>query len=299
MQTIYSWLQRPYFVNTHPMTNFFVCLGLGTFIFLFLYVLEPFDIELVGSDLFLYTIGFGGVTFAVAFICFLLFFRGLKTYANNDTWTVGKNIFFLAFTLFMIAFCNHWYNLISLKLFNHTRQISLSKSVVHTLIVGVFPVILYTLYTEIYFRKKREKIISNLMIDRKIHSQKKQFDQTSKTEKTSHYITLQSSNDKSILTFTIDQLIYITSESNYSSFFLASDKGVKEKILRIPLHEIMNQLSDYPQAIRCHKSFIVHANFIQRISGNARGYQIYMKHLDFTIPVSRSFSKSVLLSFSS
>ncbi len=297
MQPLFARFKRPYFVNTHPMAHFFISLGLGTFIFLFLYVFKPFDIERVGSDLFLYTLGFGGVTFMVAFICCLLFFTILKTYVNNDTWTVGKNIFFLIFTLLAIAFCNHWYNLIGVEVFRHTRNISLYNSVLNTLIVGVFPIVLYTLYTEIYFRRKREKVASDLMKNRKEYSKKLSL--LYDLPKISQNITLVADDTSDNLTFSLHQLIYVTCERNYSSFFLATDNGIEEKILRIPLHKIMQKFSDHPQIIRCHKSFIVRSNFIQRISGNARGYQLHMKHLDFTIPVSRNFSKSVLLSFSS
>lgn len=299
MQPLFSWLKRPYFVNTHPMTNFFISLGLGTFIFLFLYVFKPFDIERLGSALFLYTLGFGGVTFTVTFICCLLFFTILKTYANNETWTVGKNIFFLTFTLLAIAFCNHWYNLIGLEVFRHTRHISLYNSFLNTLIVGVFPIVLYTLYTEIYFRKKREKIVSAIMKEKKSLSQHEKLTyQPSHKTKTSNEFTLLADNKKNALQFSVNQLMYVTSEKNYSSFFIKTDTRVEEKILRLPLHEVMNQLSDQKDIVRCHKSYIVHKNWIQKISGNARGYQLHMKHLDFTIPVSRKFSKSVLLSFS-
>lgn len=299
MQPLFSWFKRPYFVNTHTMTNFFVSLGLGAFIFLFLYIFRPFDIELVGSDLFLYTIGFGGVTFMVTFICCLLFFTILKTYANNETWTVGKNIFFLTFTLLAIAFCNHWYNLIGLEIFHHMRPISLYNSVLNTLIVGVFPIVLYTLYTEIYFRKKREKIVSAIMKKKKSLSQHEIHTyQPSHKTKTSNELTLLADNKKNALQFSVNQLMYVTSEKNYSSFFIKTDTRVEEKILRLTLHEVMNQLSNQKDIVRCHKSYIVHKNWIQKISGNARGYQLHMKHLDFTIPVSRNFSKSILHSIS-
>ncbi len=42
------------------------------------------------------------------------------------------------------------------------------------------------------------------------------------------------------------------------------------------------------KVIRCHKSYIVNLNKVNRISGNAKGYKLQIDELDFLIPVSRS-----------
>jgi len=46
--------------------------------------------------------------------------------------------------------------------------------------------------------------------------------------------------------------------------------------------------------VRCHKSYIVNAKKVNKIHGNARGYFLNIKNIDFSIPVSRNFPKELL-----
>ncbi len=94
----------------------------------------------------------------------------------------------------------------------------------------------------------------------------------------------------------MDDLIYITSQGNYASFYIKEKNGlVKEKILRVTLQKINTDLEPFSRIIRCHKSYIVNTAYVTDITGNARGYLLKINCINFSIPVSRSFSKKSLL----
>ena len=104
-------------------------------------------------------------------------------------------------------------------------------------------------------------------------------------------------NNKESIKIETKNLLYITSQGNYASFFVKDDKEIKEKILRTTLAKIDNAFRDNPKIIRCHKSYIINTNYIEDITGNARGYLLSIKDVETTIPVSRNFSKQSLESF--
>ena len=60
-------------------------------------------------------------------------------------------------------------------------------------------------------------------------------------------------------------------------------------------NKIESFLKDYDFIIRCHKSYIVNTKYVNKVTGNARGYLLKCNILDFYIPVSRKFSKKSLL----
>ena len=68
---------------------------------------------------------------------------------------------------------------------------------------------------------------------------------------------------------------------------------LKEKLLRVTLKNIENQITD-KNILRCHRSFIINANVKYSILGNSNGYHLKSKFLQNTIPVSRSLGKEIV-----
>ena len=124
----------------------------------------------------------------------------------------------------------------------------------------------------------------------------KNADNKEKNKALQHYVEAHSDNRKEFIGFDINNLIYITSQGNYASFFLKKENSydLKEEILRVTLSKIESNLKNYSSIIRCHKSYIINTSYIDDITGNARGYLLKSKFLSFEIPVSRKFSKNSL-----
>ncbi len=280
IKTIINWVQKPYFFINSPKFNLLLSFGIGFFIFSFLYLFQPFGIGSLENNIFLYTAGFGLVTFIVQIVFFILFPYIFKSFFNDDNWTVGKSILFLFLLTLTITFSNWYYNTI----IQNTATIgllSLKDFFFYTFTIAILPITLFTYISERLYTVYRENT------SKKIMESKDSVD----ILKLNKEIKIIGDNKKDFITFNIDNLVYITSQGNYASLFFKTENGIKEKIIRNTLTKIALELTDYDFIKRCHKSFIINTRFMNSVSGNARGYYLESKILTIQIPVSRSFKK--------
>lgn len=102
-------------------------------------------------------------------------------------------------------------------------------------------------------------------------------------------ITTQVKNDDFVLK--LDELIFVRSSGNYSEFFIksANYRETRKSLKRIPLKQVEEQLSHIREIRRVHRSYLVNARKIIRVSGNAQGLQISLEGCDEKVPVSRGY----------
>lgn len=287
---IKNWLSTPYYFNPSLLFKLKTSFTLGLFVFIFLYVFKPFTLSSFKGFLLEYTTFIGLFTFIWSFCILFVSPLIFKSYFNEDKWTIGKNLFLimisvLVFGTFLWLFAGVY------KKDKNVENLSLPLYLLYTFLVGSIPTIFLILINERNVRKKRIQRIEEIK-DYKKRNLRKKIDLEKK-------VTIYSDNTREKLSFTVDNLVYITSQGNYASFFFKTEKNnfLKEKILRVTLSKIEKELEAYSKVIRCHKSYIVNTAFINDISGNARGYMLKSDILSFNIPVSRSFSKQSLMSF--
>lgn len=290
MRRIKSWLSTPYYFNPSLLFKLKTSFTLGLFVFLFLYVFEPFSLTLLGDFLFEYTFAIGVFSFLGTFLMLFVPPFIFPDYFNEDKWTVGKSILLIFISIFFIGFVL-WYCTSIYKDNKELKHLSFPMFMLYTFLVGAIPVFFLVYLNERNLRRRRSKKVQEI----KIYRQRRRLE---KKKSLKPKITIYSDNKKETVSFNINNLVYITSQGNYASFFIKKDDDkLKEKILRVTLSKIEKDLEDYSKIIRCHKSYIVNTAFITDITGNARGYLLKSDILSFDIPVSRSFSKQSLLSF--
>ena len=278
---ILNWLKRPSYFNSNLKLNLLLCLIISSFVFIFLYVFQPFGIVNFKNNKLLYTAGFGLVSFILGFSFFVFLPKFLKKSFKN--WTVGKNIVFFLFLVISISFGNWFYNSLVKDIGGIELQ-SLRKIFFNTFSLSIFPIIVFTFLKERLFRKKREKISKNIM----------EFKTSFEVEKIEKEIIIYGDNNKENLTFNINNLVYITSNANYASFFINSKNNLEEHIIRNTLSNLFKSLESNTDFVRCHKSYIINSKYMDSISGNARGYFLESELLSIKIPISRGFKKENL-----
>jgi len=92
----------------------------------------------------------------------------------------------------------------------------------------------------------------------------------------------------------LDQLICIKSEGNYVDVYFYKNEKINKQLIRNSLTKLSKQLIIFENIKRCHRSYIVNFSNIEKVSGNARNFNLHIKTLDFTISVSRSFPKEII-----
>ncbi|MFY9242323.1 MAG: LytTR family DNA-binding domain-containing protein [Polaribacter sp.] len=284
---IKNWLSTPYYFNSSIKFKFKISLVLGVLVFLFLYVFKPFTLFSLQEILLNYTLLIGLVTFLGSFFFLTVPPLIFKSYFSEDNWTIGRNILFILIGIFVTGSLL-WYIAKFYKDERGIENISYFSYILYSNLVGVIPVLFTIFINEKTLREKRIKRAKEIT-DFKQKAEKN-------NEELSDKFVILSDNKRESLEIKISDLVYITSQGNYASFFIKKEENkTKEKILRVTLTEIIKALKDYPHIIRCHKSYIINTKYVTSLTGNARGYLLKSEYIDFSIPVSRSFSKQSLL----
>jgi hypothetical protein len=84
---------------------------------------------------------------------------------------------------------------------------------------------------------------------------------------------------------TLDELIFVKSEGNYLEIYQYGKKP-SPILIRFTLKDLEALLNAYPNMIKTHRSYLVNSKYIERITGNAQGYQLHFSH--YVVPVSRN-----------
>ena len=105
---------------------------------------------------------------------------------------------------------------------------------------------------------------------------------------TEKYINLQSYNGKEKLTITLADLLYIEAEDNYISVHHLEKGVVKKQLLRATMKDIEANLKAQ-FIIRCHRSFIVNINTVEKVIRDGHQMKLYLPHISKPIFVSRSY----------
>jgi heme/copper-type cytochrome/quinol oxidase subunit 4 len=286
MKPIFSWLSTPYYFNPSVKFKLKISFAFGFFVFLFLYIFKPFNLSSLVDLVTEYTILLGGAT--VFSVFFMLYIPALlfKNYFNEDKWTIGRNIFLILIGIVLIG-TSLWSLGNLYKSDFGIKTLRYFPFLTCVFLVGIIPLLFFVFINEKNVREKRTKKAKEI----NTHNKEKLVEKGFKTE-----VTLYSDNKKEKIIFNTYDLVYISSQGNYASFFIRKNTDLKEKILRVTLTKIDTELQDYTSIIRCHKSYIVNVNFINSIHGNARGYLLKSDVIPFDVPVSRSFSKQSLKS---
>ena len=286
MKNFTDWLSLPYYFNPSNKFKFKVSFFHGLFVFLFLYIFRPFYLNQFEVIILEYTLGIGIIAFLGTLITLYIPPLIFKDFFNEDNWTIGKNLFLMAIGITLIGVIL-WYFSEMYKEPYHLKKVGLLEFLLYTFLVSLFPLTFFIFINEKELREKRKKKVFEI-------KEIKRENELNLTKILAKEITIKSDNGKENITFYVDNLVYITSQGNYASFFLQNEAGLKEQILRVTLTTLDKELKNYSNFIRCHKSYIINVNYINDISGNARGYILKSALFTDEIPVSRNFSKQSL-----
>lgn len=275
-----GFLHQPYPFEHSTKKSLSITLGATLFVTFFLFLFQPFGLHVYdGMNFFLICLEFGLATGAVMAISYFLVIPLFPKIFNEENWTVIKHICWVMVLLISIAIANTFLiYLIDIGTFSWQ---TLLVSVGQVMAIGI---IITTLFVSLdYLRhfktNQREAKKLDLSTDQSSHS--------------TDTISLFSENENEQLHLKADELFYLTSADNYVEVVYQSEKKITQKLLRGTLQKAEKQIN-YPDIIRCHRSYIVNLQKVVSVNGNAQGYQLGLREINKIIPVSRSCKKAVL-----
>jgi LytTr DNA-binding domain len=245
----------------------------GLFIFLFLFLFKPFGMaQLKNSYQFFVSLGFGMVTIFVLFIFKFL----IEPFVIKGSWTLGKNILWGLLIALTIGVANYFYVSIIFS------QIFIFKYFIFALwtaiLVGIIPVTIgYIIsFNRIYKTALKEAAILPEEI-------------LWETE-----VIIRAGNQKNECKFNPKNIVYLCSNDNYVTIVTIKGETLSKTHIRGTLKAAESELKKNTPFFRCHKCYIVNAEYADHITGNVQNMKIKLKVQSLEIPVSRAKAAEVI-----
>jgi len=279
---MFKILNQPYpFPERENLRVFVHCLLEGFFIGMFLIVFQPFGTEQwyhPYKNLFLWGYGLmttlGGITLRLGIV------KLFPNYYNEREWTVGREILMILTILILISSYNYLYSnwMFGWK-FSFENFLWMFLAVC---IIGVFPVTIGVLLNYIYKLKKYSQPI--VVQHHAVESPKEAAANSA--------IKFIAENEKDTFEVETETLLFIESSDNYSTIHYIKDGRILKEMIRGSLSR-MESFIDSPNIVRCHRSYIVNLEKVEKVSGNAQGYKLHLIQPELLVPVARKYSEIV------
>lgn len=325
-------LSQPYPTEESVRRRFVRAFMIGAFVGLFLLLFQPFKLDDWQTPAKTWKIlGFGLVTFVVMVADSLLLPRLFPRYFSDKHWTVGREIVRTILFILVIAIGNRFY--LGWLLDEPSLMYGWLHVIGMTFAIGIFPTIGAVLVSYIVQLRKYSQAAANLpdystsSVRREPWLQK-QVSAIRANDASEATLTLLADNGKDTLSFRSDGLLFIESSDNYCTVvYLKSNSTGSEQaikpLLRSSLSRLETQITGrstleqpdvekshpkpasagtpewnrperYPHIIRCHRSYIVNLDRVERVTGNAQGYKLHLLGGQFEVPVARRFNDTII-----
>ncbi len=292
---MFRFINQPYPIDHSPGSQLRKATLIGLFVGLFLLVFQPFGLNLWETpNKGLKILGFGLVTFVVTVFNFIIARRLLPRLYIEDQWTVGREILALMTNILLIAVANRLY-LGWLVGSEEAGGMSWSGMILVTFLIGLFPVTGLVFVSYITQLKKYSQAAARLPIH--AHSNEVAPIESTPTvhvsEPVATTITLIADNEKDKVTLPAADLFFIESSDNYCTVHYLRNAQVVKSLLRSSLSRLEKQLVP-PYIVRCHRSYIVNLDRVERVTGNAQGYKLHLLSGQFVVPVARQYNETLI-----
>jgi hypothetical protein len=257
-------------------------LAFGGFVWLFLWLYAPFGLGNTGNALPWVSLGYGLITTAVMLGMTAAVAQGVPRFYPEDRWTVGHEICQTMVIIFFITLLNLLYSVwLGIFPWNMTSFLSFLG---FTLGVGIFPVAIQTLVTQ-HMARKHYAGISQTM-NQRLHPAATSPLPPPPVPLAA--IALHDDEGHPALQLLPQDLLALEAADNYVKAHYLQAGALKSLLIRGALNRFEGELQAIsPSFFRVHRSWLVNLRAMDKVEGNARGYQLTLNRLPQTVPVAR------------
>lgn len=247
-------------------------------VFLFILFFQPFPLDALDYDnRLLFVTGFGAIYFLVTFAVFIILPLMISRWFPIDDWeygpTPGQSLLFLAIASASFAFYIRYVGKVNLSFYMMFK----------VLLVNLLPLIILILL----YRYKWLKQAVGLLQDKNKEylTQIEAYENGPDEEE----IDIISENKSDRLKLKYNNIVFIKSADNYIEINYLEKGSVVKKMLRSTMRNIEHQLADKSNFLRCHRTHIVNASFIEKLLRNYGVNSLKIKCCEDIIPVSKQY----------
>lgn len=261
----------------------------GIFIFIFLLVFAPFNLDQYPARKLLGIAGaYGLITGVCIFVASSIFPLVFPHYFIESAWTTGRQILITAVIIFIVGLANYFVSPLLVDTEWNFKSALWFQGI--TVVIGLLPVTVYILSKQNLllrrFSRQAEKIEEKLQ--QNIEAKASPADNVQ--EKVSEKLVLQGDYQNEKIEVFPRDLALVSSASNYIKVFHVQKNSLVHSIIRSTIKKAEETLSGYPNFFKCHRAFIINLDKVVHVEGNAQGYKIKIDGYDELIPVSRNLN---------
>ena len=270
---------KPYPFSDSPRERLVTSILFSAFVFLFLRIFQPFEINKLQHSLTTVVLGYALVCFFSMVLLNIVIFQLFPKIFTEPKWTTGREIGWTIVNVSSIGLFNFLYSFaIGITDF---RLLNLLLFMGFTIAVAAFPLTVVILLNQI--RLNRKYIHESDAINQHL-------DHAPPLENTPSESTLRiaAENGEIILELDVHHFLYAQSDDNYIEIHFQSNGQKAKKLIRNTLKNLQLVFETHPSCFRCHKSYLVNLSHVYHLSGNSQGYKLHLHGVEERIPVSRS-----------
>jgi len=260
-------------INARTITS--VSLG----IFLFLLFFQPFEIQNPDFDNRLIILAtFGAITLVLLSIFRLVIPSIFIQTFSEERWTIKKEI--IIDLLFVIS------NSVAFSFFaRYVGGVRINFPIaINIVILSISAAAVLVTINRIYMLKKQIEELSQYVPD-----DLKQKQESYKDE----MIDFESENKTEFFQIPSSQVLLIKSANNYIEVLYQDAGKINKKLIRNTLKNTEEQLANYEDMIRCHRSYIVNRKHVQKLTRGNYGLELSLFNYSQQIHVSRQYALKV------
>lgn len=269
------------FINLTKL-HFRLYFGIAISIFLFIQFFQPFTIEKFEfENKLLFLAGFGVIVLVVLIISQIIFQHALL---NKEDENHNNSIYIPLYYFFQIAAT-------SLSFVFYLRFVGQVSITFNTVVRVVFICLSLPVTHIIKFKLNayQVKLKKYLLEIRLLQDKLKQFSESYATK----HIEIVSENDSDNFRIQVSEIVYVKSADNYVEVGYHDEGLVKKKMVRNTLRNVEQQLVEYNNFIRTHRTSLVNIQYIDKLNKNFNSYWLSLDKTKETIPVSRQYLMAV------
>jgi hypothetical protein len=281
-----AFLKKPYPFPTAATERLRSSVIISGFVFLFLWVFQPFELHAIEEHKFAIILGYG-VTCLLAMLAVNFTIPELiPAMFDEEDWNTGREILWVLVHISTVAFANAVYSDV-VGVFE-LSTLSIFIFFVYTLIIGVFPVTGTIILNQIRLQKKYER--ASDLLNSSAHSQ---ASEPHLRHTRSTILSIPSESGQTELEIESTDFYFVKAEGNYVEVFFKKETELKKLLMRNTMKNIDLMLTKHSELWRCHRSYIVNMQHIEKVSGNAQGYSLHLTGTNHPIPVSRQLNEEL------
>ncbi|MCD4835056.1 MAG: LytTR family transcriptional regulator [Bacteroidales bacterium] len=271
---MFKFLNKPFPFNDDLKYNSKLIFFLSIGVLAFLYLFQPLDVSSLANKQMIYVvIGLGVITFLSLSLNLLILPSLFPKMFLKRIWNIKKEILWNIWILSTISVGYSLYYKV-LGIFDVDFNM-----IIGLILIAIIPI------TGLIIVNQHRKLRSYLELAEGIN--KKLEENKSIEEKLVHF---KSDYVKDNLSIKVSLLLFIRAANNYIEVFWKEGDKPKSQMIRTSLLKVEELLKEHKFIFKCHRSYMVNINFIDKIEGNIQGYKLFFENLDFSIPVSKNFA---------